>query len=272
FRLEGTFFFPLPADASLSRLAMYVDGKLMEGGMAEREHAREVYERILRSQRDPALLEGVDGTTFKMRVFPLEPRQEKRIILSYAQRLPVLYDRTSYRFPAGHSLSQVKKWSFHAAVKNAGTLTWSSPTHPGLAARRTDDGDLILDASADNARVDRDVVLELFDRGDGGERVRWNAASQDGARYVMLRYRPALPAAPNRRRRDWLSRPKPPPARAPLLARPQIELARAMLRTAEHDAPFNTPTAGTAVQPFAPKAVPATADNVTAAVAFLERS
>src|SRR5262249_14361513 len=36
-RLEGTFYFPLPPDASLSRLAMYVDGKLMEGGMAERE-------------------------------------------------------------------------------------------------------------------------------------------------------------------------------------------------------------------------------------------
>src|SRR5262249_13609226 len=41
-RLEGTFYFPLPPDATLSRLAMYVeegnDSKLMEGGMAEREH------------------------------------------------------------------------------------------------------------------------------------------------------------------------------------------------------------------------------------------
>src|SRR5262249_56935586 len=34
-QLEGTFYFPLPPDASLSRLAMYVDGTLMEGGMAE---------------------------------------------------------------------------------------------------------------------------------------------------------------------------------------------------------------------------------------------
>ena len=32
-RLEGTFYFPLPPDASLSRLAMYVDGELNEGGM-----------------------------------------------------------------------------------------------------------------------------------------------------------------------------------------------------------------------------------------------
>src|SRR5262249_54247750 len=39
-QLEGTFHFPLPPDASLSRLAMYVNGELMEGGMAERSHAR----------------------------------------------------------------------------------------------------------------------------------------------------------------------------------------------------------------------------------------
>ena len=102
-QLEGTFYFPLPADASLSRLAMYVDGKLMEGGMAERDYARQVYETIRYTQRDPALLEWVDGSTFKMRVFPLEPRQEKRLILSYTQKLPSLYGQTTYRFPAGHT-------------------------------------------------------------------------------------------------------------------------------------------------------------------------
>ncbi|HYT93277.1 MAG TPA: FecR domain-containing protein, partial [Gemmataceae bacterium] len=46
-QLEGTFYFPLPPDASLSRLAMYVEGEdglcqLMEGGMAEAGHARQV--------------------------------------------------------------------------------------------------------------------------------------------------------------------------------------------------------------------------------------
>ena len=56
-QLEGTFYFPLPPDASLSRLAMYVDGLLKEGGMMERDYARQVYEDIRYAQRDPALLE-----------------------------------------------------------------------------------------------------------------------------------------------------------------------------------------------------------------------
>src|SRR5205085_9769967 len=67
-RLEGTFYFPLPPDASLSRLAMYVNGQLMEGGMAERDFARQTFESIVRRMQDPALLEWVDGSTFKMRV------------------------------------------------------------------------------------------------------------------------------------------------------------------------------------------------------------
>src|SRR5262249_34153806 len=50
-QLEGTFYFPLPPDASLSRLAMYVEGEngfcqLMEGGIAEAGQARQVYETI----------------------------------------------------------------------------------------------------------------------------------------------------------------------------------------------------------------------------------
>ncbi len=115
-QLEGTFYFPLPPDASLSRLAMYVNGRLMEGGMAERDYARDVYESIRYANRDPALLEWVDGSTFKMRVFPLEPRTEKRIILSYAQRLPSVFGDTTYRFAGGHSLQKVDQFAFQARI------------------------------------------------------------------------------------------------------------------------------------------------------------
>ena len=69
--------------------------------------------------RDPALLEWVDGSTFKMRVFPLEAWQEKRIVLSYTQRLSPLYGVTRYRFPGGHNMQIVRDWSFAATVKNA---------------------------------------------------------------------------------------------------------------------------------------------------------
>ncbi len=234
-RLEGTFYFPLPPDASLSRLAMYVDGRLMEGGMAEREYARRVYEKIVYQQRDPALLEWVDGSTFKMRVFPLEPRQEKRLILSYTQRLPSLYGQLSYRFPAGHSLGSVRDWSFHARVKNGGGLSWHSLSHT-LQARK-EGADLLLDARANNDKLDRDVVLTFGEGAAEAGTARFSAAEQEGAKYLMVRYRPDLPGERERRRRDWVFLFESSGDRDPLLARTQVEIVRDLLASAEPTTP-----------------------------------
>jgi hypothetical protein len=266
-RLEGTFYFPLPADASLSRLAMYVDGHLMEGGVVERDYARSVYESIVYRQKDPALLEWVDGTTFKMRVFPLEPRQEKRVILSYTQRLPSLYGQATYHFPAG-STTAVGKWSFHARVKNGAGLTWASPSHQLQPSR--DGADLVLDAAAKDTRADRDVVLTLAGGDPVPEAARFFSAELDGAKYLMLRYRPDLPGEAARQRRDWVFLVETSGDRDPLLARAQIDVVEGLLAQAEPDDTFAVLAANTRVAACFPEARPVTADNVGEAIAFLE--
>jgi tetratricopeptide (TPR) repeat protein len=221
-------------------------------------------------QLDPALLEWVDGSTFKMRVFPLEPRQEKRIILSYTQRLPALYGQASYRFPAGHSLQTVRRWSFHARVKNGADLTWASPSHRLRAIKK--DGDLLLNAAANNARFDRDVVLNLAakDQQPLAEAVRFSSAEHEGARYLMLGYRPGLKAAARRQRRDWVFLFESSGDRDPLLARAQVEVIRHLLGQAEPDDTFTVLTAGTRVRAFSQEPRPVTPANVKEAVAFLE--
>jgi tetratricopeptide (TPR) repeat protein len=273
-RLEGTFYFPLPPDASLSRLAMYVDGKRMEGGMVERDFGRQVYEKIVTSQRDPALLEWVDGSTFKMRVFPLEARQEKRVVLSYTQKLPALDEQMEYRFPAGHSLEAVADWSFHARVRGGAEFACDSPSH-SLEIRK-DGTDLLLDAAEKNVKANRDVVLTLTDRGANAEEAaRFSSFEQDGARYLMMRYRPALVSdnrPPEIGIRNWVFLFESSGDRDPLLARTQIEIIRGLLANAEADDTFTVLTAGTRVRAFADKPLPVTAENVRGALAFLEGS
>jgi hypothetical protein len=267
-RLEGTFRIPLPPDASLSRLAMYVDGNLMEGGMAERDYARGVYERIVWEKRDPALLEWVDGTTFKMRVFPLEPRQEKRLLLSYTQRLESLYGEQSYRFPAGHSLSQVGLWSLRVRVKGGANGNWLSDSHE-LTARK-DGQDLLLEATRKDARLDRDVVLRLREA-ESKEEARFAQAELDGQTYFLLRYRPTLAgvAVP---RRDWVILVETSADRDPLLARTQVELVRALLGAAGRDDTFTLVTAATRTRKLSTKPMlnePAAAEE---AIAELEKA
>jgi hypothetical protein len=290
-RMEGTFYFPLPPDASLSRLAMYVaDGKecnLMEGGMAERDYARNVFEQIVTRQKDPALLEWLDGSTFKMRVFPLEGRQEKRIILSYVQRLDSLYGRLGYRFPGGHNLPLVNRWSANIRVKNGADLAWSCAGYP--LDKQTDGKDLVLTTSARDVKPDRDLALELVEKGVGslfGGVVQGDAAKEtvaektpdpffassvhEGARYLMVRYRPNLTSPRQVQRRDWVFLFESSGDRDPLLARAQIEIIRTLLSNAGHEDTFAIVQAGTRCRVLEAKQV--TPENVKAGLEFLDKA
>jgi tetratricopeptide (TPR) repeat protein len=276
---EGTFIFPLPPDASVSRLAMYVDGKFREGGMAERKHARTVYETIRYTRRDPALLEWVDGSTFRMRVFPLEQRQEKRITLCYTQKLPSLYGHTRYRFPAGHSLESAGQWSFRARIKRGKNLHCTSASHRLVS--HVEGADLIVEARGKDVKSDRDVVLVITDprhpvANMGQARfaccVQNDRHGQPEARYLMVRYRPLLALKKKRQRRDWVFLFESSGDRDPLLARAQVEVVRGLLANAEHDDTFTLISANTRVRTFAPKAQPATAGNIAVALLFLEKS
>jgi hypothetical protein len=273
---EGTFFFPLPADASISRLAMYVAGKLMEGGMAERQHAHEVFEAIKRKMQDPALLEWIDGTTFRMRVFPLEGRQEKRIVLSYTQRLPSLYGKATYRFPAGHNFSKVGLWTAAVHVKGSDAKTWKSPSHT-FAATNKDDL-LTLTTVAKETGLERDIVVELTDRAAAKNEAAKTVdrstniarADHELSRYYMLRQCPELPRTVKHERRDWILLVETSADRDPLLARAQIEAARGVLAHVEHDDTFTILSANAAANRLTDKMEPATVDNVRNAIARLE--
>jgi hypothetical protein len=86
-QLEGTFRFPLPSGSIVTGLALEIDGKLMDGEMLERERAREIYEEIVDNMRDPALLEWEAGQMFKLRVFPIQPGERKRVVMRYMSPL-----------------------------------------------------------------------------------------------------------------------------------------------------------------------------------------
>ncbi len=273
-RQEGTFYFPLPPDASLSRLAMYVAGTLMEGGMVERNRGREVFEQIRHTRRDPALLEWVDGTTFKMRVFPLEARQEKRIVLSYTQKLPTAYGKTRYRFPAGHNMELVRDFSTRLRIHAAGRLKWYSPSHEFEA--REDGKDLVLEHDAQRIAVDKDVVLELTPRKKQKRKLdptqpRFSSAKHEQHQYLMPRVQPDLKGTGKRASRNWVILFEASADRNPLLARTQIDVVKTLLKNAEHDDTFTIVSAGTRPTTLETAWLDCSPTNIERAVAALEK-
>lgn len=89
--LEGRFAFPLPAGATISRLALWVGSVLVEGEIVERGRADRIFRGIVDDTvrpRDPALLELGAGGRLSLRVFPIPPRGERTVIVGYDQALP----------------------------------------------------------------------------------------------------------------------------------------------------------------------------------------
>lgn len=117
--LEGTFRFPVPAGAMVESLAMEINGKLMEGEIVEKEKARRTYENIVDNMLDPALLEWEHGNWFKLRVFPIEPDADKRVIIRYASPLRRAVSGYEYRFTAAAADMQEAIARFSMTVDGA---------------------------------------------------------------------------------------------------------------------------------------------------------
>lgn len=101
YRLEGSYFFPIPESASLSDFAIYDGDKRLAGEIVERARARQIYNEIVRRQIDPGLLEYAGKDLFQASVFPIEPRSTKKIELTYTQVLKNEGGTVSYRYELG---------------------------------------------------------------------------------------------------------------------------------------------------------------------------
>ncbi|MGH9801176.1 MAG: VIT domain-containing protein, partial [Blastocatellia bacterium] len=101
FVLEGVYFFPLPENVSITEFAMWDGDKRLVGEVRSREDARRIYDSIVRSRRDPALLEYAGKNLFQASIFPIQPNSDKKIELSYSQILTGESGTIAYRYPLG---------------------------------------------------------------------------------------------------------------------------------------------------------------------------
>lgn len=101
FRLQGTYFFPIPESASVTEFAMYDGDRKLTGEVMARDKARQIYNEIVRKALDPALLEYAGKDLFSASVFPIEPHSDKKIELTYTQVLKNEGGVVAYRYPLG---------------------------------------------------------------------------------------------------------------------------------------------------------------------------
>lgn len=84
---EETYIFPVPKGTVISNLTLCGDGQCHEGKLMSATEARRIYEEIVRRTKDPALLEYLGERAFQVRIFPIPPRGEQKVKISYHQVL-----------------------------------------------------------------------------------------------------------------------------------------------------------------------------------------
>lgn len=100
--LEGRYVFPLPPDASITGLTLFVNDKPVDGELVEKKRAAAIFKGIVEDTvrpRDPALLEWVKGSQFSLKVFPLPAHGSRKVILRYQQVLTSDGPRQAYVYP-----------------------------------------------------------------------------------------------------------------------------------------------------------------------------
>ncbi|MEP6568486.1 MAG: VIT and VWA domain-containing protein [Acidobacteriota bacterium] len=99
--LEGTYFFPIPEQASITEFAIWDGDRRLVGEVRSREEARRIYDEIVRRQRDPGLLEYAGKDLFQASIFPIPPRSDKKLEITYSQVLRAESGTVAYRYPLG---------------------------------------------------------------------------------------------------------------------------------------------------------------------------
>ena len=130
--IEAIYTFPLPKQASLSEVSLWIDGKEVVGEVVERKQAREIYEQQVAKGHDTALAEKNNFKTFDISVGRLRAGQDTRVRIVYSQPVEIDLNDGRYVYPLAEGNTdddRIPFWSvddqvsagfrFHLTLKSA---------------------------------------------------------------------------------------------------------------------------------------------------------
>jgi Ca-activated chloride channel family protein len=161
-QLEATYIFPVPKGASVREFAMWVDGKRVKGELLEAAKAKQIYTDIVRQTQDPGLLEYMGTDLLRMQVFPIPPKGDQKIEVSYSSIAKKDIDVVEYTYPLrtdGRAAYTLEDFTLKATLKSQQPLAnVYSPTH-SISVQRKSDREAIVGFEKNQAALDRDFQL-----------------------------------------------------------------------------------------------------------------
>ncbi|MFC1744750.1 VIT domain-containing protein [Candidatus Riflebacteria bacterium] len=193
--LEGTYFFPLPAEAAVDNFEMKINGKMVKGELLEAEKARGIYEGIVRKMKDPGLLEFFGTKMLKCRVYPMNPCSETVVKLNYSLVLKNNAGLYEFIYPlrsAKPGSGKIKTCALRVKIEQEdGIKTVYSPTHQ-VDINRKGESEVSLGFEKSDLVPERDFKLyfSVSNKDIGLSVLSFKPASEDG--YFLLSVSPKV--------------------------------------------------------------------------------
>jgi tetratricopeptide (TPR) repeat protein len=199
--LEGWYWFSVPERAIVTSFAVETDGVLVEGEVTERKEAAAKYSRAVATGHSPALLEWVDGHTYRSRIYPIPASGSRRVVLRYLEVLPSQEGKLEYLYPMrSDEPSRIGEFSLEVDLGNIGQKMRISSLADAVVEDRG--RRVTMRRSGYLPRADFQIEATPIEK-DKREPLtvgRWSAGS-DRADYIMARYVPDI---------DWSTIPESP--------------------------------------------------------------
>jgi Ca-activated chloride channel family protein len=161
-QLEATYVFPVPKGASVHHFSMWVNGKEVRGEMVEADKARQIYTHIVQRTRDPGLLEYMGNNLLRMRVFPIPPKSDQKVTMSYTSVASQDAGLVEYIYPLktdGKATSTLEDFSIQATIKSQHPIeNVYSPTH-AITLTRPSDRQVNVKFERNQGLLDKDFQL-----------------------------------------------------------------------------------------------------------------
>ena len=194
YEVEGEYVFPIPEGASIGEFAMWVDGVKLEAQALDAEEARAIYEEIVRSRRDPALLEYAGRGAFRARIYPIPPNGERRIEISYTEVLPLEAGLVRYVYPLStekYSAQPLEEASVSVTIRSKEPIQDVYAPRHRIDVEREGPGLLRVGWEAQDVTPDQDFTLYYTLSGAPitANLLSYKSAGEDG--YWLLLLTPA---------------------------------------------------------------------------------
>jgi Ca-activated chloride channel family protein len=190
-QLEATYIFPIPKGASVNKFSMTVDGKEQSGELVKADDARKVYTDIVRRTQDPGLLEYIGNNMMRLRIFPIEPKKDSKVILSYQAVVPADDGIVEYIYPLktdGKATRTLEEFSIKATIKSQHAVqNVYSPTH-AISLKKISDKQTEVTFERDQALLDKDFQL-MYSTGNkeiGLTTMFYRPISSEDGYFLML--------------------------------------------------------------------------------------